>query len=63
MADTPERELPVQQHYPMFVERTPEAKHRWDLCVAVAADQLDVAPDSGAARMAAKVLYDSEIPS
>lgn len=57
-----ERVPPEQEHRPPFVQ-TDEDRLRWDLCVAVAADQLQEPPESAAVWLASRALYYSSIPT
>jgi hypothetical protein len=54
---------PKQEHYPVFVGRDAASEHRWDLCMAVAAQQLEEHPQSAQTRSAAFVLFKSSIPT
>ena len=53
---------PAQAHYPPFVS-TAERRLRWDLCVAVAAQQLGEPPDGAQVWSASRVLFHSAIPT
>ncbi|MGI8624686.1 MAG: hypothetical protein ACR2NB_14680 [Solirubrobacteraceae bacterium] len=55
--------VPHEGEYPAFIEGDPEREHRWDLCVVLAARNLDVPLVSADARSAAGVLYNSDIPT
>lgn len=58
-----EKPVPHEGEYPRHIEGHPDREARWDLCVAVAAKNLDVPLVSADARSAAGVLYNSDIPT
>lgn len=60
--DTTMAEVPKAPSYPTWVQSA-EERHRFDLSVAVAAQALDAEPTSAAVWSAARVLYQSDIPT
>jgi hypothetical protein len=47
----------------VFVDQTETSRARWDLCMGVAAQHFAEDGSAGEVRMAARVLFDSDIPT
>jgi hypothetical protein len=47
----------------VFVDQTETSRARWDLCMGVAAQHFAEDGSDGEVRMAARVLFDSDIPT